>query len=196
MKTLQNALVLIYVTGIVGLSSCASMSPAGLAKLSGIDPLSADPQQISVAVRLPESLMLKTGDLMMVVKTEGAVGPDAIDETFFLAVGETAAAGTGLEAPKDGERLQSARVAAQDFGRLRTIQTRARSLNAANGAKGKGSLTVSAKGGCKASDPGNEPLKLTIYMQTETGGDWFTVVNPLDLRNALGEAVLAKIPAC
>ena len=196
MKNSKRALAPLYAAALLGLSACASVSPVGMAKLAAMDPLSADPQQIAVAARLPEALKLRTGDLMMVVKTNDAAGPDAIDETFYLAVADAAPGDAGVIVPENGERLQTAKVATQDVERLRTAQARARALKAAGGAKGKGSLTVSAKGGCKTADFAGQPLKLNIYMQTETDGEWFPVVNALDLRRALGDEMLAKIPAC
>lgn len=195
MKNLKRALTPLYVVILLGLSACASVNPVALAKLAAMDPLSADPQQIAVAARLPEALKLRTGDLMMVVKTKNAEGPDAIDETFYLAVADAAPGDAGVILPEDGERLQTAQVAPGDIERLRATQAKARALKTA-GDNGKGSLTVSAKGGCKTAEIGDEPLKLNIYMQTETNGEWLPVVNALDLRRALGDEMLAKIPAC
>ena len=181
---------------IAGLSACASVNPVGLARLAAMDPLAADPQRISVAARLPQALKLRTGDLMMVVKTDATEGPDRIDETFFLSVNDAAPGSTGVIAPEAEERLQTARVAPQDIERLRATQAKARALKAAGGAKGRGSLTVSAKGGCKTAELGDAELVMNLYMQIETNGEWFPVVSALDLRRALGEEMLAKIPAC
>ncbi len=196
MRNFKQALAPFYATVLLGLSACASVNPMGLAKLAALDPLSADPHQIAVAARLPEALKLRTGDLMMVVKTNNATAPNAIDETFYLAVTEAAPGDVGVIIPENGERLQLAKVASQDLERLRTTQAKARALKSSGGANGKGSLTVSAKGGCKASDIGDTPLILNLYMHTETNGEWFPVVNALNLRRALGNDMLAKIPAC
>ena len=196
MKNLKQTFGSLYTVVLLGLSACASVNPVGLAKLAAMDPLSADPQQISVAARLPESLRLRTGDLIMVVKTDGVTGPGAIDETFYLAVADAAPGDAGLVIPEDGERLQTARVAPGDIERLRATQARARTLKAAGTAKGKGSLTVSARGGCKTGEFGDGRLVMNLYMQTETGGEWFPVVSALDLRRALDDEMLDKIPAC
>lgn len=196
MKNPGRIFVPLYAVVLLGLSACASVNPAALAKLAALDPLTADPQQILVAARLPESLKLRTGDLVMVVKTKDAQGPDSIDETFNLSVADAAPGDAGVIIPEPGERLQIAQVAAGDVERLRRTQAKARALKTVGGGKRKGSLTVSAKGGCRTSDIGGGPLKLNIYMQTETNGEWFPVVNALDLRRALGDDLLTKIPAC
>jgi hypothetical protein len=187
---------LVFSIACLAVTACASVNPAALAKLASLDPLTADPSQIAVAARLPEALKLRTGDLMMVVKTNDTNGPEKIDETFYLQVSDAEAGDAGVIVPDDGERLQTARVAPQDIERLRAIQAKASAMKAAGGAKGKGSLTVSAKGGCKAAELPEGPLMLNIYMQTENNGDWFPVVNRLDVKRALGEEMLAKIPPC
>jgi hypothetical protein len=181
---------------VVSLCACASVNPIGLARLAAMDPLSADPEQISVAARLPQALKLRTGDLMMVVKTNGKEGPAKIDETFHLLVADAAAGEAGVIAPEVGERLQTARVAPADIERLRATQAKARTLKASGGPKGKGSLTVSIKGGCKTAEMQGVELVMNLYMQTESNSEWFPVVSGLDLRSALGAEMLAKIPAC
>ena len=194
MNKLKLALAPLHAAVLLGLSACASMNPVGLARLAAMDPLSADPEQIIVAARLPEALKLRTGDLMMVVKTIGPSKADSIDETFHLEVADAAPGDAGVILAEHGERLQTARVAMGDVERLRDTQAKARVLKAAGGSKG--SLTVSAKGGCKAAELPDGPLMLNIYMQTEQNGDWFPVVNRLELKRALGEEMLGKIPAC
>ncbi len=178
------------------LSACASVSPAALARLASLDPLSADPAQISVAARLPQSLKLRTGDLVMLVKTDATEGPDKIDETFYLEVKDAAPGDAGVINPETNERLQTAQVAPQDIERLRATQAKARALKAAGDGKGKGSLTVSATGGCRTAELKDQALVMNLFMQTETNGEWFPVVNSLNLWRALGEDVLAKIPPC
>ena len=104
---------------IASLSACASVNPVGLARLAALDPLSADPEQISVAARLPQALKLRTGDLMMVVKTNDEEAPEKIDETFYLAVRMRQPAMPAIDPPEAGERLQTARVAPADIAAAR-----------------------------------------------------------------------------
>jgi hypothetical protein len=181
---------------LFSLVSCASVNPIGLAKLAAMDPLATDPAQLAVAARLPEALKLRTGDLVMIVKSEGATGPDAIDETFLLDVKEAKAGEAGVIVPQTGERLETARVAAPDIERLRAAQAKARAIKAAGGKRGKGSISINVRGGCKTGDLPAGPLNLNIFMESEKDGGWFPVVSNLELRKALGADVIAKIEAC
>lgn len=192
----HRAVVPVLALGLTGMSGCASVNPAGLARLASVNPMTADPRQILVAARLPEVLKLRTGDLVMEVKTSRDGAPGAINETFLLAVEDAPAGAAGQVAAQDGERLQIARVAAQDVERLRATQARALALKATGDGREKGSLTVGAKGGCRTAELDGRPLRLNLFMQVEAAGDWFPVVSALDLAKALGAETLAKIPPC
>jgi hypothetical protein len=186
----------LFAAALFSLVSCASVNPIGLAKLAAMDPLATDPAQLAVAARLPEALKLRTGDLVMTVKTEGTTGTDAIDEAFLLDVKEAKAGEAGVIVPQSGERLQTARVAAPDIDRLRAAQAKARAVKAAGGKKGKGSITINVRGGCRTAELPAGPLNLNIFMETGKDGSWFPVVSNLEVRKALGADVIGKIAAC
>jgi hypothetical protein len=181
---------------LFSLASCASVNPVGLAKLAAMNPLTTEPSQLSVAARLPDSLKLRTGDLIMVIETEGAAGPDKIEETFLLEVKEAKAGDAGVIVPESGERLQTARVAIADLARLTAAQGKARALKAGGGTRGKGSISVAVQGGCKTGEPSAGPLMLNIFMETEKDGGWFPVVSDYDMRKSFGDDVIAKIVPC
>jgi hypothetical protein len=184
------------IAALFSLVSCASVNPIGLARLAAMDPLATDPAQLAVAARLPEALKLRTGDLVMTVKTDGATGADAIDETFLLDVKEAKAGEAGVIVPQADERLQTARVAEPDIARLRATQAKARTIKAAGGKKGSGAISINVRGGCKTGELPAGPLNLNIFMESGKGGGWFPVVSNLELRKALGAEVIAKIEAC
>jgi hypothetical protein len=181
---------------LLSLAACASVNPVGLARLAALDPLSADPAQIAVAARLPLALKLRTGDLIMVIKTNVEEGPDKIDETFILEVASAAPGDAGVIAPEAGERLQTARVAPADIARLKATQSKARAIKASGKHKGKGSLSVAAKGGCKTAELGQGPLVLNIFMKTDESADYYPIVSSFDLRRQFGEDILAKLEPC
>jgi hypothetical protein len=180
----------------LSLTACASINPVGLARLAALDPLSADPAKIAVAARLPLALKLRTGDLIMVIKTDVPEGPDKIDETFNLEVADAAPGDAGVIAPEAGERLQTARVAPADIARLKATQSKARALKAAGKNKGTGSLSVAAKGGCKTAELGQGKLVLNLFMKTDESAGYYPILSGFDLRKQLGGDLLAKLEPC
>jgi hypothetical protein len=181
---------------LLSLTACASVNPAGLARLAALDPLSADSGQIAVAARLPLALKLRTGDLIMVIKTDGVGGSDKIDETFYLVVADAASGDAGVIAPKAGERLQTARVAAVDIARLEAAQAKARAIKASGKRQGKGSLSIAVKGGCKTAELGKKPLIMNLFMKTEESAGFYPVISSFDLRRQFGNDLLAKLEPC
>jgi hypothetical protein len=141
-------------------------------------------------------LKLRTGDLIMVIKTDVPEGPDRIDETFFLEVADAAPGDAGVIAPEAGERLQTARIAPADMARLRATQSKARAIKAAGTSKGRGSLSVAAKGGCTTAELGSGPLVMNLFMKTEASAGFYPIVSDLDLSKQLGNDLLAKLEPC
>ena len=186
----------IFSAALFSLTACASVNPVGLARLAALDPLSADPAQIAIAARLPLALKLRTGDLIMVIKTDAAEGPDKIEETFYLEVADAAAGDAGVIAPEAGERLQTARIAPADIAWLKAAQANARATKAAGGNKGKGSLSVAAKGGCKTAEPAQGPLIMNLFMKTDESAGFYPIVSSFDLRKQFGGDLLAKLEPC
>lgn len=186
----------VLATVLFSLVSCASVNPVGLARLAAMDPLVTDPALLAVAARLPEALKLRTGDLIMTINTDGAQGADVIDETFLLDVKDAKEGEAGVIMPEAGERLQTARVAPADIERLRAAQTKAKTIKAAGGQKGEGSISINARGACKSGDLPDGPLNLNIFMSADKGISWFPIVSSFDVRKALGPDLISKIKAC
>jgi hypothetical protein len=196
MPVFSRSLKPVLSIALLSLTACASVNPVGLARLAALDPLSADPAQITVAARLPLALKLRTGDLILVIKTDVAEGPDKIGETFHLEVADAAPGDAGVIAPEAGERLQTARIAPADMARLKATQSRARAVKAAGGNRGKGSLSVAAKGGCKTAETAQGPLIMNLFMKTDESAGFYPIVSSFDLRKQFGDDLLAKLEPC
>ena len=119
MSAASRLMPLVFCGACLAVTACASVNPAAMAKLASLDPLTADPQQIAVAARLPDALKLRTGDLMMVVKTNGANGPEKINETFYLEVSDAEAGDAGVIIPtvNDGYAGRAPDLGALEVGR-------------------------------------------------------------------------------
>ena len=77
------------------LSGCASMNPMAMARLAAFDPLSADASQIAVAVSLPQSLMLRNGDLVMRIKVRSQDSATSFDQSFLLDIVDAGGSNAG-----------------------------------------------------------------------------------------------------
>jgi hypothetical protein len=179
----------------LALASCASMAPTTALQLAQLDPLRADPSGISVAILLPDSLLLRDGDIVMTIEQQDKALASHITQSFKLKVSDM---GTGeiegLRA-KNGQRLELARVFAADAERLRTLQAMAREQKAA-GAAGKGSFTVGIQGGCRTRPLDERALLASIYIKTDRASKYLPLLEGSDLRKQFGAEVIGQVPAC
>jgi hypothetical protein len=186
----------ISVAASLFVSGCGSMPPSTLAHLATFDPLKADPFQVSVAVILPQSLLLRDGDLVMRMKADSPDKATNFDETFLLRIVKTKSDGSRGISVKPTERLQIAGVAEKDLPRMRDIQAKARLHATMARMKDEGTLSVSIKGGCRLFALDSEPLMISIYLKTDGASGYYPVVSNVDMRKEFGAAVMAKVPLC
>jgi hypothetical protein len=187
---------LVSVSVFLSLSACASVNPAALAKLVALDPLTADPAAISVAARLPESLKLRDGDLVMKIEIDGTESGIRLKEEFKLDIDDAPSNGAGTIVPGPGEVLQTARVTQADIERLKQVQAKGREHKAKSTKKDEGSLSILITGGCKSADIPTGALPVSIYLKTDAEVGYYPVFSGLDLRRQLGEKVIGAIVAC
>ena len=177
-------------------SGCAAMNPMAMARLAAFDPLSADASQIAVAVRLPEALMLRNGDLVMRIKISSQDRTTSFDQSFLLEIVDAEGSSVGGLRAQAGERPQIAKVAENDLARLREVQVKAQARKAIAKGKGEGSLTVGIQGGCKTEELKAGPLNSSIYLKTNAANDYYPLISNMDMRKQFGTEVMAKVPAC
>jgi hypothetical protein len=180
---------------ILALSGCATLPPATLGHLATFDPLTADASQLSVAILLPDTFLLRDGDIVMNLKMVAQAQAMQVDQSFPLQIDTEAAAASTLPVPQAGQRLEVARVTPSDLGRLAKLQQLALSTKLNQDKKGSGAISVGLQGGCRTQDLGSEPLIAAIYLKTDDSG-YYPLVRKLDMRQSFGNAVLAKIAPC
>jgi hypothetical protein len=183
------------VLGIMMLSACASLSPTAMVKLAGTDPLTVDPEKLSVAAVMPVPLKLRTGDVVLsfVLDAPAPYGP--VNETIPLEIiaGERTA---GVPASPSFERVQIARVAQADVARLAAAQAKARAFRETGRKDGKGSISVTITGGCRDGRIGDAAMVASIFMRSAPDEKYFPLVSSVNLRKLVGEAAVQNIPLC
>ncbi|MBO6902903.1 MAG: hypothetical protein JJ864_16305 [Rhizobiaceae bacterium] len=179
-------------SAILAASGYAGLAPSSAAGPAGFDPLDADPAAIAVAVRMPDRLHLKTGDVTMRIAFESDDKSLEFDEKFELELLSAEGRASPEGSPGPGEQMQVARVAAADRARLADTQAKAR---AARG-KGLGALDIALSGGCRLGELAPEHLRVSTYMRTQAQGEFFALARDISLARALGVESTAYIPTC
>lgn len=184
----------VALVGFVSLAACASLKPAALGRLAGLDPLDMAADQVSVAAVMPVPLRLRTGDVVLHFTANVPAPHGPIDEKLLLEI-VTGEKTPGVPASPSFERIQVARVAKADLARLVAAQEKVRAFAKAGGRSGGGSLAVTLSGGCRDAAISPGALIVDIYMRTKDDEKYFQV-SSTDLRKLLPEDALAKLPPC
>lgn len=176
-------------------AGCASITPSALVRLASMDPLAADPAVLGIAAVMPASLKLRNGDVVLDFSMEAPAPYGPVHEVVPLEIVDGGAT-PGVIASPSFEHIQQARIARADVDRLSAGLAKARAFRATGRRDGKGSITVTIRGGCRAGAVGGGPLVAAIHMRSKPGEKFFPLTTSIDLRKLLGDAAIAKLPAC
>ncbi len=169
------------------LSACASVVPGTAARLAALDPLTADPSAIEVAVILPPGLAITPGTAMLQL---GATrGGESLSGSFAL---RDRPAATGPTAP-EGAAARIFSLTDADAQKMRDLQARIIDWKQEGPAEGTLGLAV---GGC-AVGPGPAPdARGSVFIRLAEGGSFLPLIQDGRLEDLLGADVLAAIKPC
>lgn len=165
------------------LLGCTSLVPSAAGWLGGVDPLTADPSEISVAIELSDGL----GVLPETVKLAlSAQHPDrgTIEDIWVL---ETA------QAP---DQTWFFRVAEQDRAEMRRVQRMAREWELADPDGTTGSISV-ALGGCRTVSYAQlTDARASVYIRLSDDGSFRPLFRNAPISEILNEAQMPELPMC
>lgn len=179
------------------LGGCLTTPVSSMVKLSRLTPLEANPAEMRFAVRSPNFLRVRNGDISVVISYDTGDTATSFVETYLPIVIENALPEQGITiATQDGSRLAIARFSPDDAASMSDAQKRVKALQA-NGVEGKGSFSVAAAG-CAQDQVPEGPILLTTWLRTDPEQDYFILTRNIDLRTVLQKSgqQLSNIPAC
>ncbi len=182
----------------VAVAGCSHVPLPSAVRLGRLDPLTADPQYIQIAVRMPDGLSVPDSGAVMEIGTRRADidAEEKLRLVFEKQVAASSHLADGLE-PKAGTHVEIFRVSERDIPRLRALQETAKSWKADAPDDTKGSLSIQASG-CRTSTLPRGPLHISTYLRTDPGSSFFVVARDMDLRSLVsnngGEAF--SVPLC
>ena len=180
----------------LALAGCASMAPSTAMHLANFDPLRADPAGVSIALLLPDSLLLRDKDVEMTLQQQDKQSASTFHQSFLLKVIDAGSNPIDGLVPKPGQRLQLAKASVVDVERLRALQLEAQKQQSESPHSTNGGLTISIRGGCATRKLDQSPLLASIFIRTDKSSRYYALYTDMDLRKKFGEAVIAKVPAC
>jgi hypothetical protein len=180
--------------GLLALSACASISPAGLIAASRLDPLGTPPDEIGVAVGVPDTVRLSSGDAVMRISLRGGSSASTIlvsEEVLLQLVRDE---GGTIPANAPDETVYVASLLPEDAARFAAAQAEIRRARE-SGVEGIGTLNVEVVGGCFVG-PVPEGLPASTWLRTDPAGPFVPLTRRVDAFQATGGAVLDILSPC
>ena len=196
-KVNKRVLILGAMVLLAPLTGCLTTPVSSMIKLSRITPLDANPAEMRFAVRSPNFLRVRSGDINVTISFDTGDAATSILETYLPVVDENALPGQGISiAAQDGSRLAIAQFSVDDAASMASVQKRVKELRA-KGVEGQGSFSVGATGCSQGPVPGG-PVLLTTWLRTEPTQDYFILTRNTDLRKVLQQSgqKMSNLPSC
>lgn len=165
------------------LAGCTSLAPGAALWLNDVDPLSADPSEITVALDLPEGL---------------GVLPDSVKlhlEARHEDQGEVAGTWT-LEVLEEPDARWLFRMAEADWTEVQRVQQQARAWESSDPDRTTGSLSV-AVGGCRTDDTTDlSDARASVSMSLASESPPRPIFQNAPIAQVLSQDEIAALPAC
>lgn len=169
------------------LAACASVLPTTAARLAILDPLTADPAAIEVAVILPPGLAVTPGSARLEF---GAVrGAETLKGSFLL---EDRPAIAGMTTPQ-GSAARVLALTPADAARMRVLQAQIAQWKAEGAAQGSLGLGL---GGCATGGGPAPDATGSVLIRLAKDAPFLPLVREGRLSDLLGADVLAAIEPC
>lgn len=184
----RKAIHLSIAVSFLAMAACTGISPAGIIAARSLDPLNTPPNQIGIAVGVPENIRLSSGDAVMRIAFRGGTPASTIliEEEVRLQLARDGSGQLAANAPD--EVIYRASLLPDDAARFASAQQAIREARE-NGADGNGSLSIQVVGGCYL---GELPVALptSTWLNTDESRPFVAMTRRVDAFEALGDAGL------
>jgi hypothetical protein len=171
----------------LALTACSAIVPGTAARLSALDPLTADPAALELVVILPPGLAVSPGSAKL--ELSAVRGSEHRNGNFRLA---DRPAAPGLDAP-EGATARHFAIADADVERMRALQSEIAAWKREGAAKGSLGLGI---GGCAIGDGPAPDATGSVLIRVREDGPFLPLIAEGKLADLLGAEVLAAIKPC
>ncbi len=171
------------ILAVAFLSGCTSVVPTGIARLSAVSPMEADPADIAVALSLPTGIGVTTNSANLNLMASRTDTDQSTAETYVLA----------SMMGSDGSTIYA--VAPADYARLRDQQALIRQWKGENSKATSGSLGVTLEPCTTGAGP-TPDATVTIKIRTSSDGQFFPILRNAPVTDVLQQGNFRPIQSC
>lgn len=172
---------------VLALASCSSLVATTAARISGLDPLTADPEDIQLVAVLPPGLSVRPESAVLVLSATR--GTESRSGRFVL---RDLAAPTGVTVP-EGSMARLYAVDEDDAERMRALQADILDWKREGGVSG--SLSLSIAGCAEGAGPASDAVG-SVLIRLAPGQPFLPLVRDGRLSELLGPEFMAGLGPC
>lgn len=177
-----------FLSVLLLLGACGSVSLSTIVQLSRLDPLTADPSGFVAAVVLPDAYDLQEGSAMLGFTWESE--SEALGGEY--AMQRHGAIEGGNITPRADQHVLYFDLTPADAAAIRQTQLDV-TQRKAEGVEGTGSFSVFVAP-CAAGPEGT--LLISTYLRIEEGGPFLPLLRDFDIRQKITDSALSELPDC
>jgi len=169
------------------LHGCASVPLMSLPKLAALDPETLAMDKIELAVRLDDTIGIKTDSAQLFIKIENEKTTEALQHRLILNVRETDLTPFLERKEKPGYTVHRFKLTPEQANAAETFRKKALTMRNEN-EKDLRSRFAAQVGFCEFKDgPSYEGASMTLYLRTNPKKDFYTLIKELEIKPSAKE---------
>jgi hypothetical protein len=185
---------LLLLFAFLAAGGCGHMPVTSMVKLAAVDLQTTDPEQLRVAVKLPNALRARAEGTVLRIGVRLSNGVEDVRDFALRELTEPTERDALRRDASAGSRISAYALTAADVANLHTFRGALIRKQTGSG----GAITISVRpDACRAEPLPNGPVLFTTYLRTAETGGYVTLARNVDLRRLdKNRDIAATIPAC
>lgn len=196
----MNKLKIVLLASILTLvTACSNIPLSTMIKMMNLNPLETDPEQLVVAVKAPDGVNVRDGDVVIDFNFRTDDPSTSFDHHFPVIINDDYLVPDNLkEDIEDNEKITIMQLSKQDAQTMYEGQKAVKEYRSKNEAGGAGSMNVRLVSACRGDNFSWSNSELDVYLKTQDDEDFFLFLEDMDITKLDGDIQrnINAIPNC
>lgn len=179
----MNKIKIILLASILTLvTACSNIPLSTMIKMMNLNPLETDPEQLTVAVKAPQGVNVRDGDVIIDFNFRTDDPNSSFDHHFPVIINEDYAIPDSLkEDIEKNEKIMVMHLSKEDAQTMAEGQQMVKDYREKNEKVGAGSMNVRLVSACRDENFSWGNSELNVYLKTQDDEDFFLFLEDMDV---------------
>jgi len=195
-----NKLKIVFLAStLLLIASCSNIPLTSMLKLMSLNPLETDPRQLLVAVRTPEGISVRDGDIVINFSFRTDDPSVSFDHSFDVIKNDAYELPADMTAElNNNEKITVMQLREEDAQIMAEGQQAIKAYREVHENGGAGSMNVRLVSACRNADFSWDNSALNVYLKTAADEDFFLFLEDMDVTKLDAETQdnIRSIPNC